>query len=179
MSWPAAARAIAKYWPDRTEAITMLAIAAGESGQFTQLHGDPVSAYPQYAAYSCNGFLSHGILQVFAGVHWGKLVQLSGSANPCDWSRWCEDFDNGARAAKAVWDERAGDRFRAWSVYNAGHHLPHMARATQEIDDALAAPPPEPTPPAPPGHGLVVGVRKLADIYEVIYEDGHLHEVRG
>jgi hypothetical protein len=136
MSWERAAAAIARQWPDRGDRITMLAIGAAESGEFTNLHGDPVNTLPAYERYGCSGFLSHGILQVFAGVHFDKLAKLTGSSDPCVWSGWLEDFDNCARAAKWVWDERGGgpDGFMAWSAYKAGSYGRYWVRAVREID---------------------------------------------
>jgi hypothetical protein len=136
VTYELAARAVSKYWSSPEDRLTMLSIGAAESGEFRSLHGDPVATLPGYAMWACEGFLSHGFLQVFVGVHHDKLTQLTGNGAPCVWARWLEDFDNCARAGKWVWDERGGgvNGFKAWSAYNLGWHLRYTDRARAALE---------------------------------------------
>ena len=153
MTWELAGRAILTRWPGRGQAIVMLAIGAAESGQFTSLHGDPASSYPQYTQYACNGYLSHGFLQIFMGAHYQKLVEHTGSSDPCVWSSYLENFYNCADVGWQVWYDRGGGTdygYTAWSVFNNGSYLAYIAQATGVIDSLLYQPPSPPPPPPPP-----------------------------
>ena len=68
----------------------MVAIALAESSGNNRAQGDALSSFPadqqtRYAPYDCGGYLSFGLWQIFQGVHFGKLSNLTGSQDPCVW----------------------------------------------------------------------------------------------
>jgi len=134
-NWESCGKAALAHW-SKEDAITMLAIAAAESGSFTALHGDSVELVHGNPALACNNMLSHGAWQVYMGVHSDKLIKLTGSLAPCDWAKYLEDPNKCAEVAWMVWHERGGglNGLKAWSTFNVGAHLQHMARATEVIN---------------------------------------------
>lgn len=133
--WRGAAEALLQaFGPERDVLTTMLAIGAAESAQFTQDRGDPAANYPQYVQYACDGYLSFGWWQVFAGVHFDKYTRLTGSSDPCAWYRWAQQPVNAALIAKQV---LGAGNYSAWSVYKNGAYKAHLARAIEVVDRLL------------------------------------------
>lgn len=140
MSYEQAARSALPFWTP-SDRIIAVAIAAAESGEFYALHGDHLNIFSpaQQAAwvrYSCEGFLSHGPWQVFAGVHHNILTQMSESPDPCYWSHWLEDYNNAAYAAFCVWLLHGGytqQGWRAWSTYNNRSYERYLERAAEAV----------------------------------------------
>jgi hypothetical protein len=133
-SWETCAQAALRHWPP-AEAAIMLAIAAAESGQFTQFHGDPS---PQFGppARACNGMISHGAWQVNMNVHFQRVMDKTGSQDPCVWAKYLEDPFQCADIAFGVYRETAGFRPEpkdAWSTFSGGAYRTHLARAQQVI----------------------------------------------
>lgn len=138
-------------WWDRSTAITMVAIAGGESSYNANARGDHLSIFSQfyqdlYAPYACDSYLSFGYWQIFLGVHHGRILAMSGISDPCGQAGWLFNAFNNARAAASI---LADQGFIAWSIFNNGAYLAFLAVATAAVDEALGAgPPQQPAPPA-------------------------------
>jgi len=90
------------------ERITMLAIAAAESGLNPAAQGDPLTNYSGYwhqlyTPYAANGFLAFGLFQVFTYWHHEKLIFSTKSHNPEDWATWLFVPENNAQMAMLIY----------------------------------------------------------------------------
>jgi hypothetical protein len=128
-----AGKALLKVWAgkNKSDFTTMLAIGAAESAQFTLDKGDASINYPRYARYSCNNYLSFGWWQCFAGVHFQKYINFTGSVNPCDWYEWAKNPENAARIAELIF---RGSGLNAWSTYKNGAYLRYMPKAIETTE---------------------------------------------
>jgi len=140
MNYDDAAIAALRFWrPD--DAIIAVAIAAAESGEFNDLHGDNISLFSLsqravYQSFACDGDLSHGAWQIFCGVHHKLLTAITGNSDPCFWASYLEDAVNCAYVAFLVWFNRGGYTalgWSAWSAFNLGWHVQFLERAEQAI----------------------------------------------
>lgn len=134
------AQAALMFWRPE-DAIIAVAVAAAESGNFTDMHGDPLSIFtPQdqerYRPFACNGDLSHGVWQVFCGVHHQLLHAITHNDSPCHWAQYLENPLNCAYTAFLVWFGRGGytaSGWQAWSTFNGGHYRAHLAAAEEAV----------------------------------------------
>ena len=132
-NWEIAANALlANFGPDRDKLITMLAIGAAESAQYTQDRGDKGLGNP---IYQCEGYASFSPWQIYAPAHFDKYTRLTGSTDPCEWYKWTHNWKNAAKIAKEVLDSSS---YNAWSVYKNGAYKTHLPRATTIVDELLS-----------------------------------------
>jgi hypothetical protein len=140
------ARAAVLFW-DRPTAITMVAIAGGESGWDAKAGGDTPASLEAAGFYSTarlarqwncpkgtdDGPASWGLWQIFLGAN-NKLVKfLSDYSDPCWMASWLRVPIHNARTAYNILRQQG---FRAWAVYNAGLHEQHINAATAAVDEA-------------------------------------------
>ena len=158
--------------------ITMVAIAGGESGFNPNIAGDSPAILRELGLtaeaneilnggrtcppFSENGFASWGLWQINLNVHTDMVARLSGlaSTDPCALATWLKNPVNNARAARAVFDERATfapPGFTAWTVYNRQRYLNFLPEAREAVAAAQTQVPTQPSPvPSPvptPGIG--------------------------
>lgn len=140
MNYDDVAIAALRFWRPE-DAIIAVAIAAAETGEFHDLHGDPLSIFtPQdqerYRPFACAQDLSHGPWQVFCGVHHRLMHAITQNEDPCHWAGYLEDPVNCAYVAFLVWFGRGGytpSGWQAWSTFNIGAHHRHMAKAEEAV----------------------------------------------
>lgn len=123
----------------------MVAIAGAET-TWTQEPGDPLSIYSDGGVserpFSCNGASSFGAWQVNLPANHATVERLSGvaSTDPCGQARWLMGaWENAGRAALAIFESQG---FGAWSTYNSGAYLAHMAAAQEALAELAATPAP-------------------------------------
>jgi len=123
---------------DENDAATLTAIDMAESAGDKNAHGDPVSSFAgRWAEYSCAGYLSWGLGQVFLGVHHDLIARMSGLRNPCDQAEWLQDADNNMRAQAAI---LANQGFQAWSTFKIGAHKPYLEAARRAVANIVGRP---------------------------------------
>ena len=153
MSIDIAAKAVVEGMPDkdRDTWITMVAIFGAESGYKLWAPGDHLSIFSpadqiKYEPYACNGYLSHGLGQVFLGVHHAMVAEMSDMDRPCALAEWLYDPDNNVRACAAIYANSNG--FTPWYTFNGGQYRAFIPQATIAVD-AVLTPPVVPPPTLP------------------------------
>jgi hypothetical protein len=156
-----AARLALQFW-SIGDATIMVAIAGCESGWDPGAQGDSVAALGP-TPYQCNGFRSHGLYQVHMPAHYPKLIQFTGSNDPCRWADWLHDPLNNTRIAKIIWQDGG---FGPWTCYNNGGWRAHQDDANFAITLALGqGGVVQPTLPALEQLPAVVGLPPPADAF--------------
>jgi hypothetical protein len=144
-----AAQAVLQW--DRDTAITMVAIAGGESGWINDrpsgvdVVGGPGDR-PEWQQYACNGVYSWGLYQVHMPSHHARLQDVTFSTDPCVWR---DHLINPGFATVMAAEILAGQGLSAWSIYNNGAYRAYIDQATAAVDAALGGAPPSPIPPEP------------------------------
>ena len=137
-------------WP-RDTAITMVAIAGGESGW---VNGCPSTVdvvggsgdRAEWRQYACDGVYSWGLYQIHMPSHHDRLYDVTLSTDPCVWRDHLIDPGfNTVMAAEIL----SGQGYTAWSVYNNGAYRTYIDQATLAVDEALGLQPPAPYIPPP------------------------------
>lgn len=151
-----AARVAVKLWP-KDLAITMVAIAGGESGWDPNAGGDSpailarlghVEAAQKALTWNCpwgvpQGYASWGLWQIFMPYHKDKIARLGGPIDhPCNTAEWLKDPWNNARVANEVYKSQG---LAAWTVYRTGVYTRYVPQAREAVAQALA-PTPVPVP---------------------------------
>lgn len=113
------------------DAAIMLAIAWAESGLNDAAQGDSINNYTgtwrhTYEPFTCEGFNSFGLFQVFLYWHRDYLAQVTGRTEPCAWASWLKQPSNNVRAALAI---RADAGYSAWSTYQQGTYQLYLDQA--------------------------------------------------
>lgn len=153
------------WFKDPSNAAVITAIDMAESAGDPRAKGDATSTlHSQYDKFSCEGFLSFGLGQIFLGVHTPMIQSMSGLVTPCDLAEWLFDPNNNMRAQHAVF---ANQGFDAWSVHKVGHHLQYLDAARAAIASLVAAGVGQPADHPPVGTGKEVleleGILRTSD----------------
>ena len=173
MSIDIAAKAVVEGMPGKGRDVwaTMVAIMGAESGYNLRAAGDDLAIFTpadqnRYRPYACNGKLSHGLGQVFVGVHHAMLSEMSGisETDGCGLAEWLYDPVNNVRACAAIYANSNG--FTPWSTFNGNQYAPYLSKAYVAVDALLGVPPVAPKLP------MVVSFAELGDMRFLRFSDG-------